>query len=291
MRGFCWSSASIVVSWVAMATAQQTAPVLRYTPPTNTLRTGTEAVEDYSFTDCNASLQIYPFRPFSGDIRQIFQSTLLRDWIDPMHQEENVAGPPTFQPVAIPGAELTLAASFVENIVGLPRPHLRMVIVAGGRAAVVDASAGTAQCWEQAIPRLNAMAATLRVEEKREPLPLSPASGRSVAGLYMGFKSKYTTTMSNVTGSSTFEPAVHYYLFSADGRVYCAYDKLEVPGGDVGRFDFDAAERRDPDNSGRYTVDGGKLYIKMGRDHLETMIVPLPTNGSLTINTVVYTRQ
>ena len=32
-------------------------------------------------------------------------------------------------------------------------------------------------------------------------------------------------------------------------------DRLEVPRGAISRFDFDAAERRDPVNSGRYTVD------------------------------------
>jgi hypothetical protein len=248
-------------------------------------------MEDYSFTDVNASVQIYPFRPFSGDIRQIFQATLLRDWIDPMHREENVAAPPTFQMVNIPGAEFTMSASFAENIVGLPRPHLRMVIVVSGKAAIVDASAGTAQSWQVAIPRLNAMAATLRVEAERQPRALTPAAGRSMAGLYMGFRPRYTATMSNVTGHSSYEPAVHYYLFSADGRVYRAYDKLEVPGGDIARFNFDAAERSDPDNSGRYTVDGGKLFIQMGHGQQESIVVPVSTNGSLTINTVVYTRQ
>jgi hypothetical protein len=135
------------------------------------------------------------------------------------------------------------------------------------------------------------MAATLRVEEERQPAVLAPAAGRAMAGLYMGFRPKYTATMSNVTGHSSYEPAVHYYLFSADGRVYRAYDKLEVPGGEISRFNFDAAERSDPDNSGRYTVDDGKLFIQMGHNQQETIVVPLSTNGSLTINTVVYTRQ
>ena len=73
-----------------------------------------------------------------------------------------------------------------------------MVIVAGSQAAIVDASAGTAQSWQMAIPRLNAMAATLRVEAGRALPPLNPVEGRSIAGLYMGMKQTYMATMINV---------------------------------------------------------------------------------------------
>lgn len=282
---------SILAFSAPNATAQSPLPVLRYTPPPNAFRAGAGPSEDYSFTDFNASLQVYPFRPFTGDIRQLFQATLLRDWIAPMHKEENVASPPTFQTINVPGAQLVLTASFAENIVGLPKPHMRMVIVAGGRAAIVDASAGTAQSWQLAIPSLNAMAATLRVESERAPDPLSPAAGRSVAGLYMGMKPKYMATLYNVIGSGYYTNALHYYLFSADGRVYRAYDRLDVPGGDVARFDFDAAARNDPGNSGHYTVDGGNLHIQIEGDQAETIVVPAPRDGLLTINNVVYKRQ
>ncbi len=234
---------------------------------------------------------MYPFRPFNGDIRQLFQTTLLRDWIDLMHKEENVAAPPTFQTMNIPGAQLVLMASFVENIVGLPKPHMRMVIVAGGLAAIVDASAGTAQSWQMAIPRLNAMAATLHVEAGRALPPLNPAEARSVAGLYMGMKQKYMATMINVIGSGYYTNALHFYLFSADGRVYRAYDKLEVPGGDIGRFDFDTAARSDPGNAGRYTIDEGSIHIQMEGNQPETIVAPKPANGMLTINGVAYKRQ
>src|SRR5262249_11795722 len=132
----------------------------------------------------------YPFRPFTGNIQQAFQATLLRDWIVPMHQEENVGAPPNFVPVAIPGADLAIAANFSENIVGLPKPHNRMLIVAGGQAAIVDASAGTMQSWQMAVPFLNALAASMRVDTGRAPQPLATAAGRAVAGLYMGMKQK-----------------------------------------------------------------------------------------------------
>jgi len=279
--------------WLALGAsevaAQQMLPVLRYTPPSNVYKSGASSPEDYSFNGFNASLQIYPFRPFTGDIQRTFRATLLRDWITPMHREERLGGQPTFKPVNVPGAQFALAAQFVDSPVGLPKPHLRLLIVAGGQAAMVDASAGTAQSWQSALPALNAMAATLRVEAQRAPPPLSPAAGNAVAGLYQGMKQKYMASMNNIIGhNGYYTTALHYYLFSADGRVYCAYDKLEVAGG---RFDFDAAERRDAMNSGRYTVDGDKLIIQMGGPSPQTIVTGVPRDGTVTINTVLYKRQ
>jgi hypothetical protein len=278
-----------LVLGAAEAAAQQTLPVLRYTPPSNVYKSGVSSPEDYSFNGFNASVQVYPFRAFTGDIQRTFRATLLRDWITPMHREERLGGQPTFKPVNVPGAQFALAAQFVDSPVGLPKPHLRLLIVAGGQAAMVDASAGTAQSWQSALPALNAMAATLRVEAQRAPPPLSPAAGNAVAGLYQGMKQKYMASMNNIIGrNGYYTTALHYYLFSADGRVYCAYDKLDVPGG---RFDFDAAERRDATNSGRYTVDGDKLIIQMGGPSPQTIVTGVPRDGTVTINTVLYKRQ
>jgi hypothetical protein len=272
----------------ASAGAQAQTHELRYTPPANVFRSSVPPGENYSFNGFNAQVQVYPFRPFSGDIAQLFQRTLLRDWISPMYQEENVAGAPRIQISAIPGADLVLAASFNENRVGVARPHMRMLIVAGTEAAIVDASAGTPQSWQQAVPALNQMAGTMRIETARAAAPLTAAAGNAIAGLYQGIKPKYMATMVNVTGSGYYQNALHFYLFSADGRVYRAYDKLETPGG---RFDFDGAERRDPMNSGRYTVDGGKLLIRMNRDSPEKIVTDVPKNGALVINTIPYKRR
>jgi hypothetical protein len=202
-----------------------------------------------------------------------------------------VAGKPAFQKVNVPGADVAIAASFAESRVGLARPHMRMLIIAGKDAAIVDASAGTVQSWQQVVPALNQMAGTLRVEAVRAPAALTSAAGNAVAGLYMGMKPKYTASMQNITGYASYQNALHFYLFSADGRVYRAYDQLQVPGGAISSFNFDAAERRDPMNSGRYTVDGGKLIIKMGGSPQETIATEAPRSGKVTISTVTYERQ
>jgi len=262
--------------------------VLQYTPPTNVFQSSLGPGESYSFNGMNAQVQVYPFRPFNGDIAQAFQRTLLRDWISPMNQEENVAGPPSFGRTQLPGADVVLTASFNENRVGLARPHLRMLIIAGNEAAIVDASAGTVQSWQQAVPHLNQMASTMRVEATRPPTPINAQAGHAVAGLYMGIKPKYMATMVNVTGSGYWQNAAHYYLFSADGRVHRAYDELAAPGG---RFDFDAAERRDAMNTGYYSVEGGKLHITLNRKSPEKIVADVPKGGTLVIQSVSYEKQ
>lgn len=273
---------------VAPCAALAQTHLLRYEPPGNVFRSSLGPGESYSFNGANAQVHVYPFRAFNGDIAQAFQRTLLRDWISAMDREENVAGAPRFQRTAIPGADLALAASFNESRVGLARPHMRMLIVAGNEATLVDASAGTPQSWQQVIPALNRMASTMRVEAERAPAPLTAQAARGIAGLYQGMKPKYMATMVNVIGSGYYQNALHFYLFSGDGRVYRAYDKLEAPGG---RFDFDGAERRDAMNSGRYTVDGGKLVITMNRENPEKIVAELPKDGTLVIYAIPYTRQ
>jgi hypothetical protein len=66
---------------------------------------------------------------------------------------------------------------------------------------------------------------------------------------------------------------------------------VQAPGGDIGRFDFDEAEVVDPVNSGRYTIEGGQVILRMGERHEETIVVPMPRDGRLMIETVDYRRR
>ena len=86
-------------------------------------------------------------------------------------------------------------------------------------------------------------------------------------------------------------PALLYYLFSADGRVYRVYDSLQLARGNPARFDFDAAMRADPDNSGRYTVRGAELHIQLGGRAPQTIVTALPEGGRLTIENVHFERK
>ncbi len=269
--------------------SQNMTHTLQYTAPGSAFQAG---AGDYSFNGFNGSLRIYQFRSYSGNIQQQFQSTLLREWIDPVHREDNVgAQQPSYQRLDIPGAQLAIVASFAENLVGIPKPHLRMLIVAGREAAILDASSNRVQSWQQALPQVNAVILSMRVQAQAAPPPLSRTAGNAVAGLYMGTKDKYTATMMNITGHASYTTSLHFYLFSADGHVYRAYDQLSVPGGDISRFDFDSAARTNPINSGTYTVDGDKLIIHMMGATPEAITADVPRDGMVKIGSVLYKRQ
>jgi hypothetical protein len=245
--------------------------------------------EDYMSTQFNASIQVYPFEPFNGNVAEIFQRTLFRDRIDPRHREENVAGRPQFGTAQMPGAQAVFHANFVENIVGIPRPHMRMVIVAAGSVAIVDTSTINMALWARMTPDVGNMLRTMRVEMGAAPPSLTEGpgpAGQLIAGLYRGIKQKYMTGLT--FQSSYYIAAPHFYLFSRTGRVYRAYDQVRAPAGDINRFDFDFAQRSDPVNSGRYTIQDGKLFIKMGRDPV--IVTAAPNGNSVTIESVTYSR-
>ncbi len=281
---------AVVVS--AVVHAQTERPRLRYVPPADLLHSALRPPENYESTKINASLQVYDFRPAPGDIAARFRQTLLRDWIDPQYQEERVAAVPTFGNVSITGADAAYVAQFAEAApFGGPKPRLRLVIVVRGLAAVIDAQAASPQAWQVALPSFNALIATARVEMGgNAPNPVSPAA-RALAGLYVGTKPKFVSVIGAGAGSGGFVNALHMYLFSEDGRVYRAYDDIRAPGGDVRRFDFDAAEQADPVNSGHFVVQGNQLVLTLGERQEERLVVPLPQNGRVTIQTVEYTRR
>jgi hypothetical protein len=271
---------------VTHAAAQSTVPLLRYAPPANAIQIGTGQPDDYSFSGFNASVQIYPFRPFTGNIQQAFQANLLREWIAPQYQEQNLGGAPQFVAMSVPGADLAIVATFLET--GFVRLRRRVLIVAGNHAAIIDASAGTQQSFAALSQHLGALGNSLHVEAARAPAALTIAGGRAVAGLYQGIALK--VTVNTIAGGLDNRRALHYYLFSADGRVYRRYDSPPVAAANIASFDFAAAEQADRSNSGRYTIDNGRLIIHM-QDQLPDIVTEPPKNGALTINAVTYQRQ
>ena len=245
------------------AVAQAPLPELKYEEPPGFYRSAIYPPADFSSREVNASLQVYPFRPFRGDVgdlQQAFARTLLRELVDPRYQESNVA----------PGARIDAVA-------------------------IVDASAVGLASWQRVLAPLNAFAATLRVVAgSPEPVYAAPSEpvGRAIAGLYMAFTRKYVADLVRGPAYGRYVNAPHFYLFSADGRVYRAYDELQVPGNDPARFDFAAAQRADPVNSGRYTVRGDSIYVRLGAPQQpEAFAAPLPTGNAILIGSVRYTRQ
>jgi hypothetical protein len=205
-----------------------------------------------------------------------------------------LAGPPSFGPFSVPGADAAYIAQFAEAGFGrMSKPRVRLLIVARGGAALVDAQAASAQAWQIALPSFNALLATLRVESAASSTSTATPATRAVAGLYVGSKPKFVSIIGVGVGAGSggFVPARHMYLPSEDGRVYRAYDDIRTPGGDIRRFDFDAAEQADPVNSGHFVVQDDQLVMTLGERSDERITVPLRQPGRLTIGTVDYTRQ
>jgi len=254
--------------------------------------------EDFTANDVNAGIQIYPFRPITANLQMDWQRTLLRDWIDPRYRESNVAGPPAFSSNSMPGAQAVMVARFIDSIAGIPREHMRTVIVAGESAAIVDISGAGGPSWQRIIPAVGALFKSLSIgAATATPAALPPATGlggtnpRTHAGIFMGIKQRFVVNLFGPVGSGTFTPSPHFYLFAPDGRVYRTFDVVSVPQSDPSRFDFAAAARSDADNSGQFAVQDGFLLMRFGGAQPESLRVPLAQNGSFTANGVTYVRQ
>jgi len=293
----CAKGLAVALLAVTSRIAAQALPTLRYDPPPNFYRSASTFPEQYESQEVNAGLQVYPFRPFKGDLLQTFRQGLLRDWIDPQFRETNISAAPSFSPANIPGAEAGIMGTFYENVAGLPKPHMRVALYAGGAVAIVDVSANSEASWRRAWPALQAALISLKVEPPNAAAapapagsPAARASAGAVSGLFMGTKPKYMVDLQRGVGYGRTVTASHWYLFSGDGRVHRGYDDPVAPGGDVRRFDFDNARRSDPDNSGTYTVQGNQIFLDMGTQGTERIVVALEPNR-LVINTVIYRRQ
>jgi ketosteroid isomerase-like protein len=259
---------------------------LKYNPPAGFYRSASTPPESYSSNTVNGGVQIYPFRPFNGDVAQMFQRTLLREWIDPQFVETQVLGPPQFTRQQMPGASNVVTAHFPVAGTGGAVDRVRILVVAGNQAALVDINANSTYSFQQMAPTMQALMASMRVETVTAPPPLSPAATRGISGIYMGLKNHYVVNLIVGGGSSRMDP--HFYMLSSTGRVYRTFDPVSAQ--DADRFDYDSAQRRDPESSGYYTVQGDQLVIEIGGPTPETLRVPIP-RGSMTIDRVTYTRE
>jgi hypothetical protein len=286
----------LAVAFVATSAGAQGVPILNFTQPPNFYRSASTVPEQYSSQEVDAGMQVYPFRPFRGDFLQAVQRTLLGEWIDPQFREQNVAARPIFERMNIPGADAVIRIRFPENVAGTARDHIRYAILSRGAIAIVDLSANSQYSFQRAWPAMAVTLASLQVGTDNGPdltSPLSPNEAQAasaVMGVFMGLKQRYVTEMALVTGSGRYVLAAYYYVFSGNGRVYRRYD-LEVPGNDPRRFDFGAAQRADPENSGIYRVQGNQLMLIMGPQGTERITTTLSVAGEIQIGCVGFERQ
>jgi hypothetical protein len=112
-----------------------------------------------------------------------------------------------------------------------------------------------------------------------------------VAGLYVGTVWDYRPDLQRRVGQGTNVRTTCYYLLLADGGVYRGVDLSRIPGGEMSRFDYEAARRDHPDDTGRYTVRGKELFIQMGGRPQPTIVTAVPEGDRLVIDSVTYHRQ
>ena len=141
---------------------------------------------------------------------------------------------------------------------------------------------------------IQGMLASLKVGTTPDPMASSgaPLPANAPVGLYMAMKQKYMANLLGSVGYGHYVTALHYYVFSPNGSVYCCYDF--PPGGegaDWRRFDFAKALREDPVNTGRFAVQGDRITIQTGGQSPETTTGTILPDGHVQINTVVYERQ
>ena len=116
------------------------------------------------------------------------------------------------------------------------------------------------------------------------------AGGGDVAGLYLASTSQFRLNPLGSPGSGSWEWRTEFYLLSRDGHVFRGPDLPRAPGGDINRFDFNAARREAPDASGTYVVRGREVVLSMGVPVKETIVATRPEPDVLLIRQTKYRR-
>ena len=111
-----------------------------------------------------------------------------------------------------------------------------------------------------------------------------------VAGLYLATTRQLRFNPFGGSGSASWEVATEFYLLSHDRRVYRGRDYPNAPGGDISRFDYDAARREAPGNYGTYTVGGSEVVMEFGVPLHETITATRPEPDVLEIRGTRFKR-
>ncbi len=117
-------------------------------------------------------------------------------------------------------------------------------------------------------------------------VPASAAHAK-VAGLYVGSVMVFQPNPFGGVGSGTWVPGTKWYFLAPDGKVQMGFKLPQTPGGDIRRFDFEAAKRAAPQYAGTYDVAGSRVTIRLG---LETVVAELTSAGELMIRGTPYRR-
>jgi hypothetical protein len=262
-------------------------PELRYQIPPDFV--GQPGAGTYIAINADGIVQVYDFRPFPGDLGQEFPRTLLRDWIAPENREERLMAPPLLQTTRLAGADQVFGARFQQSDWGMARERFRLAILASHAVAIVDINIRDASAWQRYQPSILALLSSLAIGAAAPPAVTSSA-GSEVRGLWLANKLQFQPNLLGGVGSGSWQMGTEFYLLSDDGRVYRGRRLPSAANGDIRRFDFDAAAREDPANSGRYGVKGNQVIIRLGNAPYETITADLVTPDTLRIYDVSFER-
>ena len=239
------------------AMAEPMLPVLRYDPPVNFYRSAIQPPDDYAFNEAAAWLQVYPFRPFTGDIQQMFRRTLLREWIDPRFREGAPAAPPTIGRAAVsrragsPDRPLQRERGRTAQAAPARGAHRRWRGRDRGPVGPVRRELGTGLARHEVRRWLHCEWTRWRGRHRWRAGP-GAARDRWWRGCTSvdpdGLQAE--SPASRGPGGCGPGPAVLPPL-GRRARLPRVRTLARIPGGNVSRFDYEAAQRDDPDNTGR----------------------------------------
>lgn len=283
---------------MSAATAQDEPSRLRYTVPEG----WTPSIDGRTFLPPggDAAVTFAPSTPFAGTAEQWIGES----WESIAREMEVLSGP-------APGTQ----AAFLSRI-GLFRQAdgnevwvCLNTLVSDGRGESVVLVARGDERFRANLPVLARMLARTTVSPAgtgsasgpapvRAPAPagssaapaITSAVGNDVAGLYLATTSQFRLNPLGGTGSGSMELRTEFYLLSRDGRVFRGPDLPNAPGGDIRRFDYDAARRAAPSASGTWIARGREVVLKMGESAQETIVATRPEGGVLDIRGTKYKR-
>ncbi|KAF0236006.1 MAG: hypothetical protein FD167_4560 [bacterium] len=131
----------------------------------------------------------------------------------------------------------------------------------------------------------------INVVEAKSNTPLSSPSpskakptGNGLSGLYVGTESRQQFNVN--TKFYDYIVRQIYYFFSPDGRIYYGLPK----GGTLDNFDFDQAQKSDPNNCGIYQISGSQIQFRIGSNSANPPIAFSNNQGSLQIGRTKFYR-
>jgi hypothetical protein len=261
-------SVSAVLLALALPAAAQ--PELSYEPPAGWKRGPYSTPVVYTAPAGEAELHIYDFQRYNGDVRARMRETRLFELIGIEHREDRPLEPPKAGELNVQGAGAVPFVTFAEQRNGVVRYRLRVAIPAPGAVALVDFHARTLDAWRRELAIVDKVFASMRVGDA--PAPAASAAARPAQGASGLYLATVRRMVFRPTGGTDWATSTEFYLLSPDGKVYRGHGLPEVPGGDLGRFDYDRARRADPGNSGTYSTSGNRVAMSVGDERISATL-------------------